>query len=175
LSNEEHVDRKPWIAGIIFLVLVVLCISGGSLALNEWKSRQGQVGHREPLPGFTYCSSEQARPCILSFNLHPGGGMVIHILVNARLPNFYMKIKREEGEQFYECKKASRYSTQAACTGETMPVGETLSFLIISAEDHTTLAEGSFPIIGMAFATPEIYATPTPIPPIERPPRWPVR
>lgn len=100
---------------------------------------------------------------------------MINILAKAYSPDFYMKIKREADEQFYECKKARRYSTQVACAGATMPVGQTMSFLIISAEDHTTLAEGSFAIIGMAFATPEIYATPTPIPPIERPPRRPVR
>jgi hypothetical protein len=158
-------------AGIaLFVVLIVLCISAANIARNEWKSRQGQIGHREPLPGLGYCSSKQIRPCILSINLRPKGGMLINVLVYGSSPDFYLKIRHEQREYTYECEKDKSYSINVHCTGDTMPVGEPLSFRLTSKAANTTLAEGSFPIIGLALATPDIAMTPTPIP-LDRPPR----
>ena len=156
-------NRKQWIAGAALLVLLlILCISGAILAWNEWQGEPGSVGTHEPLPGFGYCSSRPIRPCILSFHSNRSGDMVINLLANGSSPDFYIKIRHAEGESIYECKRARKYSINVSCTGEKMPVGETFSFLIISTEANTTLAEGSFPIIGMALATPETYLTPTP-------------
>jgi hypothetical protein len=158
------VGRKQLIAGIVlFVVLMILCVSGSSIALNEWKNRRGHVGHREPLPGLGYCSSKQIRPCILSFNLNPNGGMLINILVRGFSEDFYVKTKHKGSEYIYECKKNSQYSTHVSCTGKTMPIGEMFSFLIVSTEENVTLAEGSFSIVGLALATPEIAITPTPL------------
>jgi hypothetical protein len=171
LSKEEHVDRKRLSAGIALLaILIVLCIFGSNIVRNEWKSRQGQIGQREPLPGLGYCSSKQVRPCILSIDLSPGGDMLIDILVHGSSPDFYLKIEREGSEHMYECKKAESYSINVHCTGDILPAGETMSFLLISSAENSTLAEGSFPIIGLALATPDIAITPTPIT-IDRPPR----
>jgi hypothetical protein len=150
---------------------MILCVLVGSnIVRNEWESRQGQVGHREPLPGLGYCSSRQLRPCILSINLNPDGGMLITILVHGSSPDFYVKIKRETSEHIYACTREKSYSIHMYCTGDIMPVGEAVSFLLLSTQDDTTLAEGSFPIIGLALATPDIAMTPTPIT-IDRPPR----
>jgi hypothetical protein len=164
LANEDHVDRKRLIAGAVLLViLTILCISGSSLLLNEWRGKRGQVGHRVPLAGLGYCSSQQVRPCILSFNLNPGGGMLINVLVRGSTPDFYVRVKHDGGEDMYACRHAGLYSTRVLCTGKTMPVGKTMSFRLVSIEEDTTLAEGSFPIIGMALATPQVYFTPTPV------------
>jgi hypothetical protein len=172
LPNEDRVDRKRWIARLAWLaVAAILFLSISIIVLNEWKSRQGQVDHREPLPGFSYCSSKQIRPCILSFNLNPGGGMLINILANGSAPDFHVKIRHEERDYVYECTKAERYSIHVSCTGASLPVGETVSFLIVSTDENITLAEGSFPIIGMALATPNIAMTPTHIPSFDRPPK----
>lgn len=164
-------DRKQLIAGmVLFVVLVLLCVAGSRMALNEWKGRQGRVGHREPLPGLGYCSSKQIRPCILSFNLNPNGGMLITILVHGSAEDFYVKIEHQGSEYIYKCKKNSQYSNHVSCTGETMPVGETFSFFIVSTEKNTTLAEGNFSIVGLALATPEVAITPTPLS-ADHPPR----
>ena len=157
-------NRKQRIAGAILLdLLIILCIAGSILALNEWESRQGIVAQREPLPGFGYCSASQSRPCILSFNSNPDGTMAINILAKGYSEDFYVKIRHAEDEHIYTCKKDEKYSIHVSCTGEALPVGETLSFLVISTGDNSVLAEGSFPIIGIALATPEIRITPTPI------------
>lgn len=164
-------DRKRLSAGIALLVvLIVLCIFTLNIVRNEWESRQGQVGRHGLLPGFGYCNTQRVRPCILSFKSNPNGSMVINVLVKPRFRNFYIKIRDEKNEYVYTCKKPERKSTEAFCTGKAIPVGKTLSFLFILKEGDTTLAEGSFPVIGMALATPYIAITPTPIP-IDRPPR----
>ncbi len=165
-------NRKLWIAAAGLLVLLtILCIALSRLVLIERKTAQGQVGQREPLPGLGYCSSSQVRPCILSFNLDPQGGMVINLLAHGYSPDFYVKIRQENGERIYPCKKAGRYSIHVSCTGESMPVGEDLLFVLISTEENITLATGSFPIIGMALATPEVYVTPTHVSIFDRPPK----
>lgn len=165
-------NRKFWIAGAILLVVILMiaCISGARLLLNEWQSRPGRLGQREPLPGLAYCSPKQIRPCILSFHLNAEGGMVIDLLAHGYSPDFYVQIERQDSEYIYECRKARKYSTSVACTGQTLPVGEDLLFRVVSIEGNMTLAAGSFPIIGMALATPDVYFTPTPVN-IDRNPR----
>jgi hypothetical protein len=96
--------------------------------------------------------------------------MLINVLVHGSSPDFYIKIRRKSSEHIYECKKEKSYSINVYCAGEILPVGETMSFLLLSAEENTTLVEGNFPIIGLALATPDIAITPTPVT-IDRPPR----
>jgi hypothetical protein len=165
------VDRKRLIAGGGLLVFLMILFVSGASFLNEWRSKPGEVANRAPLPGLGYCSAQQSRPCILSFQLHPGGGMVMNILARGYSQEFYVKVRQAQQEYIYECKKTERYSIQVTCTGETLPVGEALSFRIISSAENTTLAEGSFPVIGLALATPEVYLTPTYVPAFDRPPK----
>ena len=156
--------RKQWMSGAILLVLLlILCISGSVMAFKQWQAKPaGSMGQRDPLPAFGYCSSRPSRPCIMSFNLDPEGGMLINILTDNLSDDFYMKIRNKAGEQIYECRRTGKYSRRVVCTGDILPVGETMSFLLIAKEKNTTLAQGSFPIIGLALATPEISITPTP-------------
>lgn len=97
--------------------------------------------------------------------------MLINILTDQRLANFYLKIRQGEHETIYECEKVQGFSTNLACTGEKMPVGEALSFILVSTKENIPLAEGTFPIIGLAIATPDIFVTPTFIPAFDRPPK----
>ncbi|HEX2997750.1 MAG TPA: hypothetical protein VHP14_23205 [Anaerolineales bacterium] len=155
-------NRRQWFTGALLLVLLlILCIAGSIRAWNERQPKPGVVGHHEPLPGFGYCNSLQTKPCILSFNLNKDGGMIINVLTDS-LQDFYINIKDEEGDRIYECKRVREYSTHVTCTGDTLPVGKTLNFLVISKKDNTSFAQGTFPIVGMALATPQIRITPTP-------------
>jgi hypothetical protein len=61
-------------------------------------------------------------------------------------------------------------STNFSCRGETLPIGEPLQFLMLSKK-NIPLAEGSFSIIGLPIATPEIAVTPTFNPDLDRPPK----
>lgn len=156
-------NRKQWITGTVLLILLaILCISGVMLAWNKWKGERGSIGQREVLPGIGYCSPRKIMPCILSFDLDSNGGMVVNVLVDVSTEDFYIKIRHKTGELLYECTRATEYSSHVTCTGKAAPVGEMLTFLLVSKEKDTTLAKGGFPIIGMALATPEINMTPTP-------------
>jgi hypothetical protein len=165
-------QNRLFVGVVILVVFVILAISGSVFLFGEWKSRQAGIGQRVPLPGLGYCSSAGARPCIMSFNLDPAGKMVISIWTeDPSAPAFYLKIKRGESETMYGCRKAGGSSNTVACTGEAMPSGETLQFLMLSKRDDTLLAEGTFAIIGLALATPEFASTPTFVPSWDRPPR----
>jgi len=158
------VNRNRWIAWLAILaVFMNLVISGSVLLLRTWNSRQAHVDGREPLPRLSYCSSTQDTPCILSFNLKSDGNMVINILTDSSsAPDFYIKIRHKESESIYKCQKVKGFPTSVACVGKAMPPGEALQFLMVSRNEDVLLAEGSFPIIGLAVATPEFAPTPTP-------------
>lgn len=161
-------NRNRWIVGLVILAVFLILIVTGSASLSllrKWNSRGAQVHAREPLPSLRYCSSEQNRPCILSFTVDARENMVVNVLTDrAASPDFYLKIGQAESESIYQCQKVQGFSTSFYCTGEKMPLGDVLQFRIVSKKADLTLAEGSFPIIGMAVATPEVYATPTFIP-----------
>ncbi len=168
--KESHMNRNRLIVGIvIFTVFIILVSSGAAILFREWNGRQARVDQRKPLASLGYCNSNQVRPCILSFSLDLNGNMIVNLLTDDP-SDFYLKINHNEGASIYECQKVKEFSTNTSCIGEAMSLGEVLQFVIISTNGDTPLAEGRFPIIGLALATPEIYSTPTFIPP-PKPPR----
>lgn len=170
--KEADVNRNRLIVGLIILgVFLTLIISGSILLLRQWDSSPAETGRREPLQGLRYCSSNQIRPCVLAFHLDAGGEMVINLLTDRRATNVFLKVKQGEREAIYECQKVQGFSTNLDCRGEKLPVGETFSFVLVSATDNRPLAEGTFPIIGLAIATPETFVTPTFVPAFDRPPK----
>jgi len=126
--------------------------------------RGSQISHRLPVLDLGYCGSTDAKPCIVSFSLDAQGRMLVNILTpNASFPKFYLKITHNKGESLYECSKVKGSSTSVSCVGEGMQPGEVLQFSLVSAHDDTLLATGSFSIVGLALATPEInISSPTP-------------
>lgn len=172
-TKEEYVNRNRWIVGLVSLAVFVMLVVLGSVSLRLLRNnRQAQVDAREPVPSLRYCSSEPYRPCILSFNVDSQENMMVNILADySSFPNFYLKIRQDQTENIYKCQKVQGFSTNFSCKGEKMPVGKTLQFLVLSTKEDALLAEGSFPIIGMAVATPEVYSTPTFIPAFDHRPR----
>jgi hypothetical protein len=154
--------RNRYIPGISIAVLVLLTLSGLAL-FREWKSRQSRVDQRFPLQGIGYCSSNPVRPCVVSFSQDSDGNMLVNFLTDgAFYPDFYLTIRTGETDHIYVCKKVNKFATSVYCTGKTLPVGEVLQFRIFSVNEEVLLAQGNFPIIGMALATPNVFVPPTP-------------
>lgn len=165
-------SRTRWITGgIVLATFAILVIAAFVTLRRQSNTGQALVGQREPLARLGYCGSNQVRPCVLSFKLNAHGRMVIHVLIDRSAPrNFYLKIRRKEMENIYQCRKIASSSTRFSCRGEKMLIGEPLQFLMLSTKKNILLAEGSFSIIGMPIATPEIALPPTATPPVVNPP-----
>ncbi len=89
--------------------------------------------------------------------------MLVNFLTEgAFYPDFYLKITAGETDHIYVCEKADTFATSVYCTGKALPVGEVLQFYVISVNGEVVLAQGNFPIIGMALAGPGIFLSPTP-------------
>jgi hypothetical protein len=171
-AKEDYVNRNRLIVGLVILaVFTTLVIIGSISLLRPWNSKPAETGQREPLAGLSYCSSDQIRPCVLSFSLDANGNMIINILADRQATNVYLKVRQGERETIYPCEKVEGISTSLACTGAKMPVGEAFSFVLVSTEEDIALAEGTFPIIGLGIATPEVFVTPTFVPAFDRPPK----
>jgi hypothetical protein len=155
------VNRKRLILGISISVLLILIISGLVL-FKEWQSRQAHVDQRYPLQRLAYCSSDQVTPCIVSFSLDSNGNMLVNFLTTgAFYPDFYLKIKQGEEQHIYSCQKVNKFATSVYCTGAVLPLGVVFQFSIFSIKEEVLLAEGDFPIIGLALGTPVVLAPPT--------------
>lgn len=155
-------NRNQLIAGGIVLALLLLLVPGSILLRNEWQNRQAGVYQREPVPGFGYCTAEEIAPCILSFSRDAEGKMLVNILTDRSLPNFYLKIKHSQGQNVYPCHKVEGFSTSVYCTGKALSLGEVFQFFILSTNGDRTLAQGNFSIIGMALSTIQIFTSPMP-------------
>ena len=84
-------------------------------------------------------------------------------------PEFVLVINRFGVETPYECKEAKGISMGVTCAGASQVPGEILQFKVFSTKDGTLLAEGKFPIIGIAISTPRKSSLP-PGPPLRLPP-----
>jgi hypothetical protein len=155
------VNRKQLILGISISVLLILIVSG-FLVLKGWQSEQAHIDRRVPLQRLSYCSSDQVTPCVVSFSLDSNGKMIVSFLTTgAFYPDFYLKIKQGEETHIYNCQKVNKFATSVYCTGAALPLGEVFQFSIFSLNEDVLLAEGDFPIIGLALGTPIVFPTPT--------------
>lgn len=153
--------RKQLILGVSIVVLILLAIAG-SVFFQEWRRNQASVNQRFPLQALKYCSSSPVTPCVVSFSQDSHGNMLVSFLTDgAFYPDFYLKITAGKKEHIYVCEKADTFATSVYCTGKALPVGEVLQFYVISVNGDVVLAQGNFPIIGMALAGPEIFLSPT--------------
>lgn len=162
--KENCVTRNRLVIGVAVLVVLILLLVCG---LIQGRNEQPRAGQRSPLTELTYCNPDNVRPCIVSFSLDSDGNMLVNILTpGASFPAFYLKIVHEKGESIYECQKVKKFPANIYCTGEEMQVGKILQFLLISKNENTILAEGSFAIIGLALPTPadQLTASVTPTP-----------
>lgn len=172
-SAEAHpLNRKRLVtAFIMFAAFLVLAVVASLFLRREWRNRQATVGHREPLAALNYCAPDGPRPCFLSFNLDHNGDMLVTLQTEHQVPDFSLQIRQQNNVIDYQCHTLGRFLTTVLCSGKTMPVGETLQFVLITKADRRLIAEGQLPLIGLALATPEPATTPTSIPVWERPPR----
>lgn len=157
-------NRKRLVPGIFIAALILLTISG-LVFLREWRNNQARVEQRFPLQQLKYCSSIPVTPCIVSFSQDADGNMLVNFLTEgAFYPDFYLKITTGKTDHIYVCEKTDTFATSVYCTGKALPVGQVLQFYVVSVNGDVVLAQGNFPIIGMALAGPEIFLSPTPSP-----------
>lgn len=152
-------DRNRLAVGVIVVVVLIVVLGYG---LIQRQRDEPQARQRSPLAELAYCSSENIRPCIVSFSRDSSGNMLINVLTpRSDFPLFYLKIIHEAGESVYECQEVEGFTANRYCTGPEMRIGEMLQFLLISKSDEKLLAEGNFAIVGLALPTPEDLLTPT--------------
>ena len=162
--------HKRLLLGVSIVAALILMTIAGLILFRIWEGRQSRVDQRFPLQELKYCGSTPVTPCIVSFSQDADGNMLVSLLTNgAFYPDFYLKITTEETEHIYVCEKTNTFATSVYCTGKLLPVGEVLHFYVISLNGDIVLAQGNFPILGIALAGPDVFAptsTVTVTPPI---------
>jgi hypothetical protein len=166
------------IRGISIPAVLILLIVSGLVLFRERPARQARVNQRVPLQKLAYCTPKQITPCVVSFGRDADENMIVNVLTaGAFYPDFYLTIKADERDHIYVCEKANTFATSVYCTGQILPVGRAFQFLLFSLNEDILLAQGSFPIIGVALVTPPVFVTPTtsptPLPPGTPSPSYP--
>lgn len=156
-------NRKQLILRISIATAFLLLIIAGLVYVRERQKSQSRVEDRIPLQGLAYCTENPVTPCVISFSLDSEDNMLVNLLTEGVFyPDFYLKIKTNDAEHIYVCQKVSKFATTVYCTGQKLSIGEVYQFLIISLREDVLLAQGNFPIIGMALGTPVVFVeTPT--------------
>ena len=166
MSFGTLTNRNRWIAGSVFLLVIVLLIIYSVITLRV--SGGPQVGHRLPIETLTYCGVEQNKLCIVNFSQVVDGGMQVNFQTPyAFYPEFILKISHNGEESTYECERVEATSTAVVCTGAPQVPGEVLEFQVISKYWGTVFAQGEFAIIGIALFTPVVQGTATIVTPTE--------
>lgn len=161
--------KQMTIGGIVLVLLIVL----GVLAwrnLFAGSRSPAETGTNVPVLELTYCNGNQVKPCVVSFSVDSDGNMLINLLLpDVPFPDFYLKIAQANGDILYKCLRVKDSPNNAYCTGEKLPPGVAMHLMILSSDDDTLLADGTLPIIGLAFptlgiVTPTFANTPTELP-----------
>ncbi len=156
-------NRKRLIIGVAILIaaaLISICVFG----IQWWrKNHQPQAHQRQLVASLAYCSSNDTKPCIMSFSVDADGNMLVSLLTpDASYPDFYLTIGADNVVNNYKCQKVKDFPTSVTCTGTEMYPGTMLQFTLLSIKDDTVLAEGKFAIIGLMLPNPNGEATETP-------------
>ena len=152
-------------ASILIAALGIVLITGVILLMiTREPKKPTELDQKKPAVDLIYCNSTNVLPCIVSIGLDDDGNMLINLRVPKSFPDFYMKIIRSQGEIRYECQMVEDFPTSFYCIGENVPPGEVPQFALVASDDNTLLAQGSLPIIGLAFPTIGIaMGTPSPM------------
>jgi hypothetical protein len=165
MSEDIRAQQRWLIAGVATLILLFILVIYGIYRSVQPHDRAAHIGHRYPATPLTYCSPQDARLCVVSFNQVEGGDMTVNLQVPRLFyPEFSMVINRFGVESAYRCIEADGISMGVICSGPSQVPGETLQFMVFSKKDGILLAEGKFQIIGIAISTPEDLLTPTQTP-----------
>jgi hypothetical protein len=170
----DDVTRRRLILGSSIVVILILLTISGLVFFREWRGSQASVDQRFPLQELKYCSPSPVTPCVVSFSQDSDGNMLVNLLTEgAFYPDFYLKITAGETDHIYVCQKANTFATSVYCTGKALPAGEVLHFFVISLNEDIVLAQGNFPIIGIALAGPGVFSPPTVTPEVTPSPSYP--
>ena len=154
--------RNRLILIVSISAVIVLLVLVGFVRFREANREQARVDRRFPLQKLAYCDSGPVRPCVVSFSQDSDGEMLVSFLTDGPFyPDFYLTIRTEGKEHIYVCQKVDRFATSVYCTGKFLPAGRVLQFRIFSINEEVLLAEGNFPIIGIALVTPDLSVSPT--------------
>lgn len=166
-------NRKRLIAGLTSLaVLALLVIAGVGFLLSRLKT-EPRAQQKALVSELGYCSSNDLKPCIVSFSVDADGGMLVNMLIPAAsYPYFYLTISNASTTNRYDCQQVEDFPTNIYCTGAEMYPGAVLQFNLVALKDDAVLAEGNFAIIGLLLSNPPEEATEAPVatePPTESP------
>lgn len=162
MSADIQNHQMRLFSGVAILAIVLLLALGVIFQSVQSLSPDPQIGHRSPAARLTYCAPDDPRLCVVSFSQLIDGNMQVHFKLPRTLyPEFTLVINRYGVESIYECERTEKRGISVACTGASQVPGEVLQFKVFSQKQGFLMAEGKFPIIGIALATPEFLGTET--------------
>ena len=158
-------NQQRWLITVvaILVILLILVVIGLIRSFpNLDRGSDPQIGHRSPAVDLADCSPGDTRLCVVSFGQIEGGDMLVNFQLPSTIyPPFVLIINRYGVESTYECKRTKGFLGGMTCSGTSQVPGESLQFKVIALKDGSLVAEGKFPIIGIAISTAEDLHTPT--------------
>lgn len=166
MSEDIRTQQRWLIAGVAILIILIILVIVALFRSMQGSKSDPQIGSRFPAARLAYCSPGDPGLCVVSFGQVVDGDMMVNFKTPRFLyPEFILVINRYGVESTYACQRVKGLSNGVTCTGASQVPGEVLQFKVIARKDGFLLAEGKFPIIGIALSTPEDVPTETLEPP----------
>jgi len=156
---------------ITFTIFAILIVIGLRAIFPQTETDPASANQKHAFAELGYCNSSDLKPCITSFAMDAQSHMLVNLITpRPTYPEFYLTISNAHVENHYECTRLKDVPTNILCTGPQMNPGEPLHFALIATDDERLLAEGTFNIIGLMLAAPDVESalikqvteTPTP-------------
>lgn len=151
------------ILGAAGIVGLLACITLGTLLGRFLSEREREVPPTAIVTDITACDVDDSVLCVVSF----GADSVNRMVINFQVPSedygdFYVKVRYEETVSVYPCQAVEDIPTSVFCTGERVPLGETIDMQVYSTEGDMLLAQGKLIVAAIALPTAaQMTITPT--------------
>jgi hypothetical protein len=178
-------DKKRifMILAAVGIVGLLACITLGTLLGRFLNERESKVLPTVIVTDITACVVDPSVLCVVSF----GADNVNRMVINFQLPSedygdFYVKVRYDEAVSVYPCQAVEGIPTSVFCTGERVPLGQTIDVQVYSTDGDVLLAQGTLLVGSVALPTavqitmtPTATITPTPGPETPTPQVTPTR
>jgi hypothetical protein len=107
----------------------------------------------EPPLRFGYCGAELTELCVLSFGRDAHGNSIINFFAPEDFPDFYLRIQHFDRESIYVCIRNEETPTSVLCMGDVIHLNERVEIGVLSAEDYSPLAGGTFTLTAILISS----------------------
>ena len=153
LRQHQPFNARQTTRQVVLIVVTIMTVACS--AVPAWFSTPSTQSVSE----LSRCGANPTSLCLVSFGLDENHRMLLSFFIPAAsFTGYSLKVQYNETTTLYPCQVLKDFRTTIYCTGDTLPLGASITVEIYSTAGNVLLARGPFVIDAMAIPTPPIAA-----------------